>query len=84
MVSLFFTGAHVSGIAAKKASRKVGKIVALDPAAPDFKYEEIENRLADTDASYVEAIYTCSGKLGHTELLAKANFYPNGGSVQPS
>ncbi|XP_031624118.1 pancreatic triacylglycerol lipase-like [Contarinia nasturtii] len=76
-------GAHISGLSAKKANRKVGKIVGLDPALPTFKYEEAENRLADTDASYVEAIYTCSGKLGHIEPLANANFYPNGGVVQP-
>lgn len=69
--------------AGKHTTRKVGRIIGLDPAAPSFKFEEVENRLADTDASYVEAIYTCAGILGHTELLAQANFYPNGGRFQP-
>lgn len=53
----------------------------MDPAAPLFKYEEVENRLADTDALYVEVIYT--SKLGHVEPLGQANFYPNGGRFQP-
>lgn len=70
--------------AGKKITKgKVSKIVGLDPAGPSFKYEDVDKRLADTDASYVEVIYTCAGKLAHTEPLGANNFYPNGGRSQP-
>lgn len=59
------------------------KIVGLDPALPLFSYDDVENRLADTDASYVEVIYTCAGMLSFTEPIGHSNFYPNGGKKQP-
>ncbi|XP_031623460.1 pancreatic lipase-related protein 2-like [Contarinia nasturtii] len=77
-------GAHISGIAGKKITNgKVGKIVGLDPARFFFKFEEVENRLDATDASYVEVIYTCSGTLAVTWPIGATNFYPNGGRSQP-
>ena len=77
-------GAHIAGIAAKQITvGKVGKIVGLDPASPLFKYEDVNNRLADTDASYVESMHTCAGRLGMTKPIGMASFYPNGGRRQP-
>lgn len=38
---------------------KIQKIVGLDPASPSFKYNDIADRLADTDAHYVEVIISC-------------------------
>lgn len=70
-------------LAGKHTNRKVGKIVGLDPAAPGFKKEEAENRLSNTDALYVEVIYTSAGKFGHVEPFGHSNFYINGGQDQP-
>lgn len=56
----------------------MSKIVGLDPASPLFKYEDVDRRLADTDASYVEVIHTCAGTLGFSKPIGMASFYPNG------
>lgn len=65
--------------AGKKITKeKVGRIVGLDPASPLFKYNNVEDRLAETDASYVEVIHTCAGTLGFSQPLGVASFYPNG------
>lgn len=61
----------------------MGKIVGLDPALPLFKYNDVDNRLAETDASYVEVMHTCAGRLGMTKRIGMASFYPNGGRRQP-
>lgn len=74
----------VSSSAGKKiTSGKIGKIVGLDPAMPLFKYNNLEGRLAATDASYVESIHTCAGRLGMTKPIGSASFFPNGGRRQP-
>lgn len=62
---------------------KIAKIVGLDPASPLFKFEEVETRLDETDAGYVEVIHTCAGLLGMTKPIGMASFYPNGGKSQP-
>lgn len=73
---------HVA--AGKKISRgKVGKIIGLDPASPLFKYDDVDGRLAETDASYVEVIHTCAGTLGFSKPIGMASFFPNGGAAQP-
>lgn len=61
----------------------MGKIVGLDPASPLFKYNDVDRRLAETDADYVEVIHTCAGRLGMTKPIGRASFYPNGGAAQP-
>lgn len=55
----------------------------MDPAKPFFKYEDVGDRLAETDAKYVEVIHTCAGTLGFSQPLGTASFYPNGGRSQP-
>lgn len=54
-------------------------IVGLDPARPEFRYESIEERIAPTDAEYVEVIHTNGRKLGTLRPLGTADFYPNWG-----
>lgn len=77
-------GAHTAGIAAKNvASGRVAKIVGLDPASPLFTYGNADGRLANTDAEYVEVIHSNAGRLGFSQPLGHASFYPNGGSSQP-
>lgn len=60
------------------AKGKVSKIVGLDPALPFFRYNDLNGRLTDTDADYVEVIHTSGGKLGFSKPIGKASFYPNG------
>lgn len=57
--------------------------MGLDPASPMFNYNDVDGRLAETDASYVEVIHTCAGTLGFSQPIGMASFYPNGGSSQP-
>lgn len=61
---------------------KINKIVGLDPASPFFKYNDVTDRLADTDALYVEVIHTCAGTLGFSQPIGHASFFPNGGRAQ--
>lgn len=77
-------GAHVAGIAGKNVKNGRIKIIrGLDPASPLFSYDKPEDRLASTDAYYVESIQTCGGLLGFLEPIGKAAFFPNGGKFQP-
>lgn len=57
---------------------KLAKIVGLDPALPFFRYNDLDGRLAETDAFYVEVIHTCAGKLGFSKPIGMASFFPNG------
>ncbi|XP_056641565.1 pancreatic triacylglycerol lipase-like [Diorhabda sublineata] len=76
-------GAHVAGLAGKALGGKINYIIGLDPALPCFSYEEIDNRLAEYDALYVEIIHTCGGLLGFNVSIGDSDYYPNGGSDQP-
>lgn len=55
----------------------------MDPASPKFKFEDVEGRLDETDAFYVEVIHTCAGILGFSKPIGTASFFPNGGRSQP-
>lgn len=43
-------------------SGKIGKLVGLDPALPLFSVKAVDERLAITDADYVETIHTSAGR----------------------
>lgn len=59
-------GAHVAGCAAKKlnSTEKIGAIIGLDPASVGFKYDEMDKRLSQSDADYVQIIHTDITKFG--------------------
>lgn len=77
-------GAHLSGLAGKQVTTgKVNTIVGLDPAKPEFSIANEHERLAITDATYVEVIHTNGKKLGIYEPIGHTDFYPNGGVNQP-
>lgn len=80
IVNLFFFTAGKNFTA--KTNRNVPKMTALDPALPLFKFDQVEERLAKTDADYVEVIVTCGGLLGFYRPIGRATFYPNGGRKQ--
>lgn len=78
-------GAQISGRAGKKLIElgyKLPIIVGLDPALPGFQYNPENERLASTDAEYVEVIHTNPGELGFETSLGTADFYPNWGKIK--
>lgn len=52
-----------------------------DPAGPLFTMDRPDERLHWTDADYVEVQFTDIGRLGFTEPIGHANFYPNWGKL---
>ncbi|KAG4073150.1 hypothetical protein HA402_002539 [Bradysia odoriphaga] len=77
-------GGHVCGAVGKRVTRgRLSSIVALDPAGPLFTIDRPEDRLHWTDADYVEVQFTDIGRLGFSEPIGHANFYPNWGTSQP-
>ncbi|KAK5645296.1 hypothetical protein RI129_006596 [Pyrocoelia pectoralis] len=83
-------GSHVAGFVGKHIYGKTGcrpqRITGLDPAGPLFEFPFIgaDERLARTDADFVDIIHTDSGILGFKSLIGDADYFPNGGNaIQP-
>lgn len=76
-------GTHIVGIAGKNTKQKVNTIYGLDPAGPLFFYSHPQKRIAAGDGKYVEIIHTAGRSLGFFEPLGDADFYVNGGKLQP-
>lgn len=58
----------------------------MDPAGPGFTAPwdfGVGSRLTKTDAQYVQCIHTTSGTLGTHKECGHADFYINGGYIQP-
>lgn len=76
----------MAGIAGKLVRRgRINTIIGLDPAGPLFSVNTPADRLDLTDANYVEAVHTNGGAFGSGigAPIAHADFFPNGGSIQP-
>ena len=50
---------------------------------PLFLLTPATDRLNSTDATVVDVIHTCAGRLGFVSGLGTSDFYPNGGELQP-
>ncbi|XP_058820206.1 phospholipase A1-like [Topomyia yanbarensis] len=74
-------GAHVAAAAGKAQRGKIGTIVGLDPAGPGFVVGGVDT-LNERAAEYVEVIHT-SARFGITRPIGDADFYVNGGYLQP-
>lgn len=62
------------------------RVTGLDPAGPLFTTPLIvsaDNRLASTDANFVQAIHTNANAFGAGICLGDADFWANGGILQP-
>ncbi|XP_077563912.1 pancreatic triacylglycerol lipase-like [Haemaphysalis longicornis] len=87
----FSLGAHVVGFCGRHfynaTATKIGRITALDAAAPLF--QGYAQQVSKDDAAYVDAIHTTAGtnvlagQLGVDLPFGDVNFYPNGGRSQP-
>ncbi|KAI5740434.1 hypothetical protein M8J76_003805 [Diaphorina citri] len=59
-------------------------LTRLDPALPGYSKGQTENRLAPTDASFVEVIHTNIGEYGEDWASGTVDYYINsGGPTQP-
>ncbi|XP_053622889.1 uncharacterized protein LOC128682283 isoform X2 [Plodia interpunctella] len=78
----FSLGAHVVGKAGKITGGKPARVTVLDPAGPLWDGKEARDTIS-VAGQYVEAIHTNGDALGLYQKVAHADFYPNGGKIQP-
>ncbi|KAM3955494.1 pancreatic lipase-related protein 2 [Aphomia sociella] len=64
--------------------RNISKITALEPSGPCFRHLGPDDRLAASDADFVEAIHTNIDGYGMATQMGHVDFYINGGEYQPS
>lgn len=78
-------GAHIAGLAGKHFydGQSLGAVVGLDASLNLFSINEPTQRIANTDALYVETIHTNTGQNGFDQPLGMSSFYPNFGNRQP-
>lgn len=82
---IFYSG-HTAGLVGQKVKKgQIPRIIALDPAGPDFSMNKPDERVSPDDAEQVEVIHTNGGLLGlgFTDAIGDLDFYPNGGQSQP-
>ncbi|EDV51686.1 lipase member H-A [Drosophila erecta] len=79
----FAEGVHLAGGVAAKVQQVLGRqltqITALDPSSG----EELDHKLSQADAEFVEVVHTNAGGEGTWERLGHVDYYPNGGQTQP-
>ncbi|KAG7310884.1 hypothetical protein JYU34_003716 [Plutella xylostella] len=76
----FGIGAHIAGIAARKARADIVHIVALDPAFNGWSHHPY--KLSWNAAECVEVLHTTAGIIGYDRPMGHMDFYPNAGSFQ--
>ncbi|XP_026328873.1 endothelial lipase-like [Hyposmocoma kahamanoa] len=77
----FSLGAHQVAVAGRNVqSGQIPYITALDPGA---NMEDSGHIFGPDAAIYTEAIHTNSGLMGHGDVVAHTDFFPNGGDYQP-
>ncbi|CAG9861215.1 unnamed protein product [Phyllotreta striolata] len=75
-------GAHVVGVAGRELDGAVKQIIGLAPTEPGFFFES-SPRISNTSAKFVEVIHTSGVLLAHAGPLGHADYFPNGGQLQP-
>ncbi|CAB3381367.1 Hypothetical predicted protein [Cloeon dipterum] len=81
----FSLGAHVAGFASAYLKPfRIGRITGLDPALPFFASLSRSWKLDANDARFVDVIHTNVGVLGKIDSTGHADFYVNGGTLQPA
>ncbi|XP_037933224.1 phospholipase A1-like [Teleopsis dalmanni] len=83
----FSMGAQTSGFVGqfvyKSTGEKIAKITGLDPAGGMYNSLPEDERLSADDAHFVEVIHTNGGIVGYYAPCGHADYYPNGGRIQP-
>ncbi|KAK7792677.1 hypothetical protein R5R35_012521 [Gryllus longicercus] len=84
----FSLGAHVAAFASnavhEATGARLGRITGLDPALPLFATLKKTWKLDASDADFVDVLHTNVGVFGKIEAVGHADFYFNGGTVQPA
>ncbi|KAB0800969.1 hypothetical protein PPYR_05323 [Photinus pyralis] len=76
-------GAHIAGCTGSALSGQIDHIIGLDPAGPLFSLNQLDNRLDETDAKFVQVVHTNGYLLGFSSAIGHADYYPNDGNRQP-
>lgn len=79
-------GAHVAGCAGaavRRAKSSVASIVGLDPAGPLYLLINKDIIIDESDADAVHIIHTNTNLLGIRSSIGHADYFPNGGGIQP-
>ncbi|XP_065573103.1 endothelial lipase-like isoform X2 [Artemia franciscana] len=91
-------GAHVAGVASATVRsynipgvgfNNISRITALDPAVLLVSFKPEEKRLTSDDAAFIDVIHSNGmysryyPSLGMYASVGHADFYPNGGAIQP-
>lgn len=83
----FSLGAHVvaftSNVLQNSTGTRFHRITGLDPALPFFATTNLEWKLDETDADFVDVVHTNAGLFGKVEACGHIDFYMNGGMFQP-
>ncbi|KAJ6626576.1 Pancreatic lipase-related protein 3, partial [Pseudolycoriella hygida] len=80
----FSLGAQVTNyIALNLKSFQLPRITGLDPALPLFTFVPKDEKLDASDADFVDVIHTNALLQGKIERCGHADFYMNGGVLQP-
>ncbi|XP_014103240.1 pancreatic triacylglycerol lipase [Bactrocera oleae] len=80
----FSLGAQLTNYVARNlGSFQLPRITGLDPAMPFFITSGINDKLDPTDAAFVDVIHTNAFVQGKIERCGHADFYMNGGILQP-
>uniref|UniRef100_A0A1E1VXV5 Lipase domain-containing protein n=1 Tax=Pectinophora gossypiella TaxID=13191 RepID=A0A1E1VXV5_PECGO len=77
----FGLGAHVAAFAARSVNGVVARITGLDPSPLEGSL--LHSYLKPGDAGYVEVIHTDGDGMGMGTAIGNADFFPNGGIIQP-
>ncbi|XP_049790166.1 phospholipase A1-like [Schistocerca nitens] len=77
-------GAHICGMMSNHLSRRMDKIIGLDPARPLLdRFGDAAFRLTRDDARVVQVVHTNAGALGEAAQTGHLDFCINGGAEQP-
>ncbi|XP_059222112.1 phospholipase A1 [Stomoxys calcitrans] len=80
----FSLGAHMTNYVAKNLDNfTLPRITGLDPALPLFVTSDNGEKLDESDANFVDVIHTNGLVQGKLERCGHADFYMNGGIIQP-
>ncbi|XP_025208550.1 pancreatic lipase-related protein 2-like isoform X2 [Melanaphis sacchari] len=77
-------GAHLIGYVGHRLNGTIKRVIALDPAQPNFKDSQKKERVDVDSGQFVIVLHTSTIFLGLREPIGHVDFYFNDGQMQPS
>ncbi|VVC27826.1 Hypothetical protein CINCED_3A004754 [Cinara cedri] len=77
-------GAHLVGNAGHRLNGTVSRIIALDPAQPNFRIDHKNERVDVNSGRFVMVLHTSTLLFGLREPVGHVDFYFNGAQFQPT